>query len=80
MKNLFLDKYFFPFGHGYGVKLLKIEELADNSKDFVDDLLFNMPIKVRKPKKKTLDNILFDEQGKLNPEVITTLAQIRLGD
>lgn len=67
MKNLFLDKYFFPFGQGYGVKLLKIEELPDHSKDFVDDLLFNMPVKVRRPKKKTLDTLLFDEQGKLNP-------------
>jgi hypothetical protein len=54
MKCLFLDKYFFPYGKGYGVKLLKIEELKDNSKEFVDDLLFNIPIKVKKPKKKTL--------------------------
>jgi hypothetical protein len=80
MKSLFLDKYFFPFGRGYGVKLLKIEELADHSKDFVNDLLFALPIKVRRPKKQTLDQLLFDQQGKLNPEVITTLAQIRLGD
>lgn len=32
MKNLFLDKYFFPFGQGYAVKLLRVEELAGNSK------------------------------------------------
>lgn len=46
----------------------------------MDDLLFGIPIKVRKNKKNTLDELLFDEQGKLNPEIITTLAQIRLGD
>ncbi len=80
MKGLFLDKYFFPFGQGYGIKLLKVEELPDHSKDFVDDLLFGLPIKVRKNKKNTLDELLFDQKGKLNPEVITTLAQIRLGD
>jgi hypothetical protein len=46
----------------------------------VDDLLFSMPIKVKRPKKQTLDKILFDQKGQLNPEIITTLAQIRLGD
>jgi hypothetical protein len=54
--------------------------LTENSKNFVDDLLFNLPLKIRKPKKKTLDSVLFDEQGKLNPEVVQNLAQIRLGD
>lgn len=67
MKNLFLDKYFYPYGKGYSVKLLKLEELTDQSKDFVDDLLFNLPIKIKKPKKKTLDAVLFNEKGQLNP-------------
>ena len=32
MKNLFLDKYFFPYGKGYGVKLFKEDELSGDSK------------------------------------------------
>ncbi len=32
MKNLFLDKYFFPYGKGFGVKLFKEEELTGNNR------------------------------------------------
>jgi hypothetical protein len=60
LKNLFLDKYFFPYGKGYGIKLMKIEELTDTSRTFVDNLLFAGPVKSKKPKKKTLDSVLFD--------------------
>jgi len=34
MKSLFLDKYFFPYGKGYGVKLLRIEELPEDTRDY----------------------------------------------
>lgn len=46
----------------------------------MDDLLFNIPIKIKKPKKKTLDAVLFNEKGQLNPEIVHGLYQIRLGD
>ena len=59
---------------------MKIEELTDTSRTFVDNLLFAGPVKSKKPKKKTLDSVLFDSTGKLNPEVYTSLAQIRLRD
>ena len=32
MKNLFLDKYFFPYGKGYGVKLFREDELTGNTR------------------------------------------------
>lgn len=80
MKNLFLDKYFFPYGKGYAIRLLKLQDLDGQTKNFVDELLFNIPTKPKKQKKVTLDSILFDESGKLNPEVVQSLAQIRLGD
>ena len=32
MKNLFLDKYFFPYGKGFGVKLFREDELSEESK------------------------------------------------
>lgn len=79
MKNLFLDKYFYPFGK-YFVKLLKVEELTGDPKDYVDSLIFALPPKPKKPKKKTLDSVLFDQSGKLNPEVVQSLAKIRQGD
>ncbi len=34
----------------------------------------------RRNKKMSLDRILFDEKGRLNPETYATLSQIRLGD
>lgn len=38
-------------------------------------------MKVKKMKRKvTLDNILFDKTGKLNPEIIHELQQITLGE
>lgn len=68
MKNLFLDKYFFPYGKGFGVKLFREEELNGDAKIFVEDLLHGkMETKQRKSKKTTLDNIIFDESGHLNP-------------
>jgi hypothetical protein len=32
MKNLFLDKYYFPYGKGYGVTLLKEDNFTGSSK------------------------------------------------
>ncbi len=61
MKDLFLDKYFFPFGKGFGVKLFRVEELTDKSKDFIDELSWNIkPQKSRRNKKDVLDALLFD--------------------
>lgn len=28
MKKIFLDKYFYPYGKGYGIKLYKLEDLG----------------------------------------------------
>ena len=60
MKNLFLDKYFFPYGKGYGVKLFREDELTGDSKDFVDKLYEMKNKRKEKKKKMTLDRILFD--------------------
>jgi hypothetical protein len=35
MKNLFLDKYYFPYGKGFGVKLLKEEDLNEKNSDLM---------------------------------------------
>lgn len=68
MKNLFLDKYYFPYGQGFGVKLLKEEEMTGPHRDFVENLNMMNLEKRKKPKKKmTLDKFLFDESGRLNP-------------
>jgi hypothetical protein len=34
MMSLFLNSTFFPFGKGYGIKLLKIENLPDETRDY----------------------------------------------
>lgn len=39
---------------------MKVEEFANSTKLYVDDLLYNSPIKVRKPKRPNLDSVLFD--------------------
>ena len=36
MKNLFLDKYYFPYGKGFGVKLLKEEDLNEKNQDLME--------------------------------------------
>lgn len=60
MKNLFLDKYYFPYGQGYVVKLLREEDLQGRSREFVDSLAtLDYGIRVKKTKKLTLDKILF---------------------
>lgn len=81
MKNLFLDKYFFPYGKGYSVKLFREDELTGNAKEYIDYLfMMGCKKKERKTKKKmTLDRILFDQSGHLNPEIYHTLTQIRQG-
>jgi hypothetical protein len=82
MKNLFLDKYYFPYGKGFGVKLFKEEDLTGHRREYVDQLsMLDMQAKPKKSKKKmTLDKLLFDHSGRLNPEVYVTLSQIRQGD
>lgn len=35
MKNLFLDKYYFPYGKGFGVKLIKEEDLVDKNRQLM---------------------------------------------
>lgn len=81
MKNLFLDKYYFPYGRGLGVKLMKEEDFSGPHRDFVDSLNMMDLEKKKKPKKKmTLDKFLFDQSGRLNPEAYLTLSQIRQGD
>lgn len=79
MKNLFLDKYYFPYGKGFGVKLFKEEDLTGHRREYVDKLsVLDQQIKPKKNKKKmTLDKLLFDHSGRLNPEVYVTLSQIR---
>lgn len=78
MKNLFLDKYYFPYGKGYGVKLFREDQLTGSMRTYVDELLSeSYRNKPKKQKKKTLDNILFDESGHLNPEIYHTLSHIR---
>jgi|JI9StandDraft_2_1071091.scaffolds.fasta_scaffold195096_1 hypothetical protein len=59
MKNLFLDKYYFPYGKGIGVKLFREEDLLGSQRDFVDCLSM-IEMKKKKPKKMTLDKFLFD--------------------
>lgn len=68
MKNLFLDKYFFPYGKGFGVKLFKEEDLTGNNREFMDSLSQQAYEKrPKRNKKMSLDRILFDEKGRLNP-------------
>ena len=83
MKNLFLDKYFFPYGKGYGVKLFREDQLFGESKDFVEELYLmstNKKKQKKHKKKMTLDKLLFDESGHLNPQIYQTLTQIRNND
>ena len=81
MKNLFLDKYFFPYGKGYSVKLFREDELSGSSKEYIDYLLMmGCKKKEKKTKKMTLDSILFDQSGHLNPEIYQTLTHMRKGE
>lgn len=81
MKNLFLDKQFFPLSKGFGVKLLRLEELPDSSRDYVDSILYSGPARTTRTKKKaTLDSFIFDHSGKINPELYMSLRYMTMGD
>ena len=68
MKVFFLDKHYAPYNRGYPVKLLRLEELTGQVKDYVDGLMHSQELPTKRSKKKTtLDSMLFDESGKLNP-------------
>lgn len=67
MMGLFLNSSFFPFGKGYGVKLFKIENLPDQTRDYAESIIYAQQIRAKRNKKVTLDSILFDKNGKLNP-------------
>ena len=39
MKKLFLDKYFYPYGKGIGVKLFRIEEQNEISRNIINGII-----------------------------------------
>ena len=39
MKKLFLDKYFYPYGKGYGVKLYRIEDQSECQLQIINGIL-----------------------------------------
>ena len=39
MKKLFLDKYFYPYGKGYGVKLYRIEDQNEYQAQVINGIL-----------------------------------------
>ena len=82
MKSLFLDKFYFPYGKGLGVKLIRPDEMTGSTQTFIENIHFKeYEARMKRPKKKkTLDNFLFDESGRLNPEIYMTLNSIRNGD
>lgn len=80
MMSLFLNSSFFPFGKGYGVKLFKVDDLPDQTRDYAESIMYAERVRPRKPKKVTLDSLLFDRTGKLNPEIYLGLQQITLGE
>jgi hypothetical protein len=41
MKKIFLDKYFYPYAKGYGVKLYKIEDQNEYQLQIIDGVLNN---------------------------------------
>ena len=41
MKKLFLDKYFYPYGKGIGIKLFRLEDQTDHSEKIIKGILTN---------------------------------------
>lgn len=39
MKKLFLDKYFYPYGKGIGIKLFRIEEQCEQTTKLINGIL-----------------------------------------
>jgi hypothetical protein len=60
--------------------LLRVEEMPEASLDYAEQLLHDHPTPTRRPKPPSLNSILFDRTGRLNPEVYAGLAQMRLLD
>jgi hypothetical protein len=40
MMALFLNSFFFPFGKGFGVKLFRIDDLPDETRDYAESIVY----------------------------------------
>ena len=69
MKKLFLDKYFFPYEKGYGVKLYKLQEQNEYQTRIINGIISDHQKSKRKLQKSLMEESLFPKNmGKINHE------------
>jgi hypothetical protein len=54
--------------------------LPDQTRDYAESILYAEKPKRKTMRKKTLDSILFDKTGKLNPEIYQGLQNLTNGE
>ena len=59
MKKLFLDKYFYPYGKGYGVKLYRFEDQSQCQIQVINGILNDHEKTARETEAKMFEETLF---------------------
>ena len=68
MKKLFLDKYFYPYGKGIGVRLFRTEEQNEECAKVINGIVNDHKDTERKLAQEDLEKTLFPEEGTVNLE------------
>lgn len=68
MKKLFLDKYFYPYGKGIGVRLFRPEEQNEDCSRIINGIVNDHRDTERRNAHEDLERTLFPEDGKVNLE------------
>lgn len=66
MKKLFLDKYFYPYGKGIGIKLYKTEDQNEETSKKIKGILYDHKETERRQARQQLQGTLFPEEGEFN--------------
>jgi hypothetical protein len=68
MKKLLLDKYFYPYGKGIGVRLFRVEEQPEQAIKIINGIISDHKETERKNYQHDLEKTLFPEEGTVNLE------------
>ena len=63
MKKLFLDKYFYPYGKGYGIKLYRFEDQNQYQTQVINGILSDHQNTQRQKEAKMMEETLFPTHG-----------------
>ena len=66
MKKLFLDKYFYPYGKGIGIRLFRAEDQSESMGKVIEGILNDHQETARRQEKEELEESLFPKDGIFN--------------